>query len=142
MKTLMPTFAVGALLVAGQAAAEQPARSAQAGSEGRSASERFPAIDRDGDGVIGDQEAAAALERLFKQMDQDDSGSVVPSEYAGFHLPGRTNPDQKPFDQVDLDGDGQIGRSEYLKVGLERFQATNTDGDPGISLSEYRASAL
>ena len=72
-------------------------------------------------------------------MDQDQGGSVAPDEYSGFHLPGRANPDRKPFEEVDLDGDGRIARSEYLEVGMRRFMATDVDGNSTISLAEYRA---
>ena len=137
-----------ALLIGGEAPADQPSLpadpgvtsgSAAAPEHGRSSPDRFAAIDRNGNGLVEQREARTALEGLFARMDEDQSGSVTPDEYSGFHLPGRANPDQKPSQEVDLDGDGRIDRAEYLEVGTARFLATDADGDSRISLGEYRA---
>lgn len=133
-----------------QVSADQPTRPADemgssgpaaASDDGMSTADRFAAIDTDADGQIDEQEARAALERLFARMDQDQSGKVAADEFSGFHLPTRANPDQKAFEEVDLDGNGRVERTEYLETGLARFRATDVDGDSRISLSEYRAFA-
>jgi EF-hand domain pair/EF hand len=133
-----------------EVAADQPTRPADPkGSSGSAAvsdaemsiADRFAAIDTDGDGQIDQGEARAALERLFARMDEDQSGYLSADEFSGFHLPTRANPDQKAFDEVDLDGDGRVEAEEYLETGVARFRATDVDGDAGISLSEYAAVA-
>ena len=79
--------------------------------------------------------------RCLSRCDRVVRDNLAPDEFSGFHLPDRANPDQKAFEEVDLDGNGRVDRTEYLETGMARFRANDVDGNSAISLAEYRAFA-
>ena len=98
-------------------------------------------FDRDGDGVISEQEAEAlpTLANNFQQIDTNSSGGIDDNEYAAatMHVADLS------FDEVDVNGDGVISEREAaaMPVSLkEAFNDVDTDGDQNVSPTEYRAA--
>lgn len=98
-------------------------------------------LDRDGDGVISQQEAQSlpALSNNFERIDTNASGGIDESEYkaAAMHIADLS------FDEVDVNGDGVISEREAgaMPVSLkEAFGDVDTDGDNNVSQTEYAAA--
>ncbi|MDA0662160.1 MAG: EF-hand domain-containing protein [Proteobacteria bacterium] len=100
-------------------------------------------IDRNADGAIAADEAAAWHEANFGQMDEDGDGKVSKGEFlAGGMHQGRgaqhfSRRDAR-FAEIDADRDGTITLSEYIKDTGARFAAIDKDGDGKVSVWEYR----
>lgn len=101
----------------------------------------FSDLDRDGDGVISQQEAQElpALSNNFERIDTNSSGGIDDNEYraASLHVADLR------FEEVDVNGDGVISEREAaaMPVSLkEAFDDVDTDGDNNVSQTEYRAA--
>lgn len=64
--------------------------------------------------------------------------------FAGHHEDGEKGAPHhrggaKMFEKHDLDGDGQISKSEFMETHENRFNEMDTDGDGKISAEEAKA---
>lgn len=101
----------------------------------------YSELDRDGDGVISQQEAQSlpSLSNNFRRVDTNTSGGIDEREYkaAAMHIADLR------FDEVDVNGDGVISEREAggMRVSLkEAFDDVDTDGDNNVSRTEYGAA--
>ena len=104
-------------------------------------------VDRDRDGSVTADEAAAWYEEMFAALDADDDDALSGEEFAApvrMH-PGRAQAAaqqerrQARFQQMDKNNDGQVTLDEYLAAAAERFQAADRDGDGRVSVWEFRS---
>lgn len=111
---------------------------------------RFGAIDGDGDGIIGDDEAAAQVELVYTAMDSDDDGELTEDEFMAVRMgPGsglnaerqKAMQDRKKarFAEMDADKSGKVSKAEFIAAGKARFMAADTDKDGRVSPWEMRA---
>ena len=107
-------------------------------------------IDANGDGVIGDDEAASRVENVFLRMDADNNGEVTLEEYMGVRMgPGEgRNPERmakmqelkkQRFEAMDGDKDGKVTKAQFIEAAKARFAAADTDKDGKVTPWEFRA---
>jgi len=117
---------------------------------GQGALMRFRTIDRNADGIIGDDEAAAEAETVFVTMDADDNGEITEAEYMAVRTGrggGRNAARQRMmqerkkvrFPQMDTDEDARVSKAEFLSAAQARFTASDLDGDGTVTPWEFRA---
>jgi EF-hand domain pair/EF hand len=110
-------------------------------------------IDANGDGVIGDDEAAALADGAFMHMDQDRDGKVSEAEFVSG--PGgrkgwfnwssdETAAVQKvrtdKFVAIDANKDKSLDKAEFFADAKSKLAAADTDKDGKVSPWEFRAS--
>ena len=111
-------------------------------------------IDANGDGVIGEDEAASMAEFGFARMDDDQDGKVTEAEFiAGRH--GKRggwfnwNSDEKAavekvrkdkFASLDVNKDASLDKAEFFAEAKARLAAADTDKDGKVTPWEFRAS--
>jgi hypothetical protein len=111
---------------------------------------RFAAIDQNGDGSIGDDEAAANAEAVFVVMDADDSGDLTEEEFVETHMGwaqgwhhGRREAmegrKRERFTAMDTDGDKLVSQVEFLAAAKEHFAGADTDKDGKVGAWEFRS---
>jgi EF hand len=110
-------------------------------------------IDANGDGVIGEDEAAALADGAFMRMDQDRDGKVSEAEFVAGPA-GRkgwfnwssdeTAAVQKvrtdKFAAIDSNKDKSLDKTEFFADAKAKLAAADTDKDGKISPWEFRAS--
>jgi EF hand len=111
-------------------------------------------IDANGDGVVGDDEAATLADHAFNRIDSDGSGDVSVDEFStvrgGGHGwrnwfgSGAQNDAavaglKVKFATLDADKDGKLTKVEFLADAKTRFTAADTDKDGKVSPWEFRA---
>jgi Ca2+-binding EF-hand superfamily protein len=112
--------------------------------------QRLTAIDANGDGVIGDDEAAAQVESVFLAMDADEDGELTEEEFMAVRMgpgDGRNAERQKMmqerkkrrFSEMDTDKNGKVSKVEFVSAGKARFDAADTDKDGKVTPWEFRA---
>jgi Ca2+-binding EF-hand superfamily protein len=120
------------------------------GQGGRMAGRMLAMIDSNGDGVIGDDEAASRVEGVFLAMDGDSNGEVTLDEYMAVRMgPGEgRNPERmkamqeaktQRFEAMDTDKDGKVTKAQFLEAAKTRFAAADTDKDGKVTPWEFRA---
>ena len=72
---------------------------------------RLKALDRDGDGTLGADEARAGLQAQFARLDADHDGVISEREFVDARM--------QQFSAADSDGDSRLTRSELI----EHFRA-------------------
>lgn len=143
-----------ALLVSVPAMAQQTSQGAQepmAGShEGHVMDRAFGEVDRDGDGVISQNELREAYgegssERAFSEMDRDGDGMLNEQEYM---LPGNTgevvSPGENPYEPLNPGESGVEPLPQADEYGITREQGTTggvspMDDSGGEALEQPRA---
>ncbi|HWE38530.1 MAG TPA: EF-hand domain-containing protein [Isosphaeraceae bacterium] len=111
--------------------------------------QRFPAMDKDGDGKLSRAEFQGPAP-LFDRLDADKDGFVTREEVAK-GLPGPANPAGPPprpapgtlgprFKAMDKDGDGKVSRDEFTGRPA-MFQRLDADKDGFVTAEELRAFA-
>jgi EF hand len=98
-------------------------------------------VDRNGDGLIGTDEASAHFEEMFAFMDADDDDKLVLAEFGNMYrgAMGQSQRRQSRFQAMDKDKDGAVSHEEFLAAGEERFKAADRDKDGKVSAWEFRA---
>jgi len=99
------------------------------------------ALDKDGDGKISREEAAAAprLAQNFDKIDTNHDGFLTRDELAA----ARKAMHQAHWAKIDTDGDGKISRAEAQANAprlAEHFDAVDTDKDGFVSPEELKAA--
>jgi Ca2+-binding EF-hand superfamily protein len=112
--------------------------------------ERFRAMDGNGDGFVGVDEFDAHHKAMFSTMDASGDGALTAEEFASKRRGGGAglNPQKQQrreerkgawFKAMDTDGDGKVSEQEFVAAGGKRFAAMDTSGDQKISAEEFRA---
>jgi hypothetical protein len=112
-------------------------------------------IDANGDGFIGDDEAAAMADRVYMRLDQNNDGSVDKAEFATPHRRGGIRAwfgfgadelaavqkvREEKFATQDADKDGKLTKAEFFADAKARLAAADTDKDGKVSPWEFRAA--
>ncbi len=110
-------------------------------------------IDANGDGVIGDDEAATLADHAFNRIDSDGSGDVSVDEFStvrggrhgwrnwfgsGAQNEAMTEGLKVKFTTLDADKDGKLTKAEFLADAKTRFAAADADKDGKVSPWEFR----
>ncbi|MFQ5955159.1 MAG: EF-hand domain-containing protein [Kiloniellales bacterium] len=113
---------------------------------------QFLLADRNADGLLGRDEAAADYRREFAGLDFDQNGVLSRDEFIGlrkswakYHVTDRWKAIQAGRETllaaVDRNRDGWVTADEYVGYFLDRgFTTMDTDGDGKVSRSEYMAA--
>ncbi len=111
-------------------------------------------VDANGDGVIGDDEAATLADHAFNRIDSDGSGDVSVDEFStvrgeghgwrnwfgsGAQNDAAVDGLKAKFATLDADKDGKLTKGEFLADAKARFTAADTDKDGKVSPWEFRA---
>lgn len=118
--------------------------------------EQFRSIDKNSDGLISPDEAAARRERMFTTMAGKGTGDLTLEKFALPPHPetiGKKGNDHKGFQDLrytglqarkkhqfkvmDQNNDGKVTKEEFLAGGKKRFQESDLDKDGFLSAWEY-----
>jgi hypothetical protein len=103
-------------------------------------------VDRDQDGTITADEAAAWHEAAFAALDADRDGALGTDEFIagrmgpGAQAGGRQERRQARFEEMDKTGDGRVTLEEFLDTAAARFQTADRDGDGKVNVWEFRSA--
>jgi Ca2+-binding EF-hand superfamily protein len=122
-----------------QQAGQQQAQQGQSEAQGRQEVVRWREadVDRDGDGIVTADEAAAAWVETFHQLDRNGDDQLSQDELDQMRAQ-RAMIDRR-FAELDADGDGQIGMDEYASAGHDLMDFADLDNDGEVTAWEYRA---
>jgi|GEM_PF-1564986 len=98
--------------------------------------------DQNGDNKVSAEEFSGTQE-LFERLDQDGDGYIEASEVQQPRRTngrGRGNRGSGRFEQDDVNGDGEVSRSEFSGPA-DHFDRLDLDGDGAIQESEAQQSA-
>jgi EF hand len=109
-------------------------------------------IDANGDGVIGDDEAAAIADHAFNRIDSDGSGELSVDEFStvrgghgwrnwfgsGAQSTAMVEGLKAKYATLDADKDGKLSKAEFLADAKVRFAAADADKDGKVSPWEFR----
>lgn len=100
----------------------------------------FAALDKNGDGSISRDEAAARpmLAKMFDKLDTNNDGVLSKDEMKA----AREKMRARRISKIDTDGDGRISRAEaaaHPKLA-QNFDRIDTNGDGFLSKDELRAA--
>ena len=123
-----------ALLAPGLAPAE-----AQAGAREQFMQERFEAADRNGDGVITQDEVDARRSERFAKADVDGDGDLSIAEMQLMREQRRLRRLERRRNRLDSDGDGMVTAAEFTAARAGFFEHMDTDGDGSLTLDEMLA---
>jgi hypothetical protein len=122
---------------------------------GRHGGQMFQMIDANGDGAIGDDEAASLAERAFMRLDRDNDGTVSEAEFIS--PPGRgqrfwsswfgneeqaavQNVRKQKFAGFDTDKNANLSKTEFFAEAKSRLTAADADKDGKVTPWEFRAA--
>ena len=108
-------------------------------------------VDQDHDGIVTPDEAASVRERLFLDMDSNRDEDLSEDEYLRMRMgPGRffgsggsRHEDMARllatgYTPMDKDGDGIVGKIEFMTSGETLYAASDSDGDGLVTVREYQ----
>ncbi len=112
--------------------------------------------DANGDGFIGEEEAAAMADHAFIRLDQNQDGTLDKSEFAtprhrggGWRAWFGLGADEaaavqkvreEKFATLDADKDGKLTKAEFFAEAKAKLAAADTDKDGKVSPWEFRAA--
>lgn len=120
-------------------------------------------LDSNGDGAIGDDEAAAIADRMFSRIDSNGDGSVSQDEFTsgprgrgmkqggGWRAWLGLSSDEAAavqkvradkFAALDTDKNGSLSKQEFFAEAKARFAAADTDKDGKVTPWEFRAQRM
>jgi hypothetical protein len=97
--------------------------------EGKHGGRGMHMIDANGDGVIGDDEAAGLAEHRFNRLDRDRDGNITETEF--------TSPPRRGWHAWF----GSAESEAVMKVRKEKFAALDTNKNLGVDKAEFLAEA-
>ncbi len=109
---------------------------------------QFLGIDRNLDDVIDAIEAADFRRRLFATLDLDKDGAITPAEWIEATKAASPVSPERPVEtpdalkQADGDGNGRVNLAELLAVGRDKFAALDLNGDGQIDRTEFKRDGL
>ncbi|MFT3671091.1 EF-hand domain-containing protein [Aestuariivirga sp.] len=131
--------------------------------EGRGGGRMMAMLDSNGDGAIGDDEAAALADRMFSRIDSNGDGSVSQDEFTsgprgrgmkqggGWRAWLGLSSDEAAavqkvradkFAALDTDKNGSLSKQEFFAEAKARFAAADTDKDGKVTPWEFRAQRM
>lgn len=131
--------------------------------EGRGGGRMMAMLDTNGDGAIGDDEAAAIADRMFSRIDANGDGVISQEEFTsgprgrGMKQGGswrawlglssdeaaavqKVRADK--FAALDTDKNGSLSKQEFFAEAKARFAAADTDKDGKVTPWEFRAQRM
>ncbi len=122
------------------------------GHRGRHGGRMMQMIDTNGDGAVGEDEAAAMADHVFSRLDGNDDGSLSEAEFTagpkrhrGWFNWSQAETDavqkirREKFASLDADKNSNLSKSEFFVEAKSRLAAADTDKDGKISPWEFRA---
>lgn len=141
----MPLFA--ALTAFGLTASAAAAGASDAANEKQLAA-FLKKWDLDGDEALSLEEATAKRKQIFEAFDQDGNGTLDSGEYDAFDAARKAGSDgtgaalgdvndgfSRSFN--DIDGDGQVSNTEFLKQSEAWFGVTDRDANGFLNPDEF-----
>ncbi len=108
-------------------------------------------VDQDHDGIVSPDEAASVRERLFLDMDSNRNEDLSEDEYLRMYMgpghffgTGGSRYDDMArllatgYTPMDKDGDGIVGKIEFMTAGETLYGASDSDGDGLVTIWEYQ----
>ncbi len=96
--------------------------------------------DLDGDGVITREELKKARQQRFAGMDADKDGKVSIAELDAAIMKRlerrKVRMRYRLLGRLDANGDGVIGKDEFMRVGMPLFNRLDADGDGKVTRQE------
>ncbi|MCU0690154.1 MAG: EF-hand domain-containing protein [Polyangiaceae bacterium] len=97
---------------------------------------RFQQMDKNGDGVVGKDEATARLAQRFDVLDADHDGKLTHGELRA----GRRRGFGYGGGFADVDGDGKVTLQEMTDAASKQFARADANGDGVVTAEEVRAA--
>jgi hypothetical protein len=108
---------------------ERHGRHGRHGGHGKHGGRGMQMIDANGDGVVGDDEAAGLAERGFNRFDRDGDGNITETEF--------TTPPRRGWHAWF----GAAESEAVIRVRKEKFAALDTNKNLGVNKVEFLAEA-
>lgn len=113
---------------------------AQSGKHEQFMQQRFEAADRNGDGVITQDEVDARRAEHFAKADVNGDGDLSVAEMQLMREQRRLKRLERRRDRLDADGDGKVTADEFAAARAGFLEHMDTDGDGALTLDEMMAS--
>jgi len=100
----------------------------------------FDRIDANGDGVIARAEYRAVQAARWPQIDRNGDGYLTEDDFPRIAAQ-RARTQLAQIAHLDIDGDGRIGRTEFLDGPAPVFQRADRNGDGVLTRPELEGAA-
>lgn len=117
------------------------AATAEAGPADRESALRwFDDVDSDHNGMIDVAEIDRVRDKRFRRYDGNNDGYISLDEF-NFSVPQELADEierrRRRFEVMDLDGDGELTKDEYMRFGARVVAAADVDGDGFVTRDEF-----